>query len=142
MGACAFNIKKAIMKKAIFFTGIVCLVLAHFSCNTSGPAARSITGSWKMDSVTHSRDTEKARMMELLLVMAAGDSSMVYTFTKDSLQVWTGRDRLESVAYERKSSDLVLKKSPKDTLTLGWPADSLLTLTDKDSLQLYLSRIR
>jgi hypothetical protein len=133
------------MKRNTFFVGLCCLLFQAIlaSCNsTVAKNEKPLSGSWRLDSVTHPRDSNRAALAGLAFVLAAGEGPVHYSFTQDSIHIYSTSGPVDSIAFTRNGDTLRLRDSGNESLLVGRPADSLLTLTFPDSLQVHLTRLR
>ncbi|MER3471708.1 MAG: hypothetical protein C4330_10380 [Chitinophagaceae bacterium] len=111
------------------------------SCNWLKQKTNPLVGSWKIDSLNITKDSNS--IVYLLLVMAkqSDTTKADLAFTNDSVVLFT-RDGIERTPYVFTAPDqLIFKDSTKEQFTVQKISDSLITVTSKDSTVLYLKKI-
>ncbi|RYZ22037.1 MAG: hypothetical protein EOO16_10695 [Chitinophagaceae bacterium] len=131
------------MKKLTFLAGALCLslLLVYYSCNNPDAAPKNLSGAWRLDSVSHPRDTNRAAMATLFFALAGGRNGIRFDFTADSILIAGGDSLIQRNAYTVVGSELIVRDELPDTFAVRRPTDSTLELQGRDSMQLHLSRI-
>jgi len=125
--------------KTSFITACVVLATASvlFSCDwLTGKSSKaqqsfSLEGNWHLDSMAITNDSSKSIGL-LALALAQKDSSLQYTFTKDS--VFVNQSPSASYQLNAATKELVLMSdSLPQVYRFASNADTAFTIIDKDS---------
>lgn len=127
--------------------GIATIVLCLSACDWFGKAkpetATFLEGKWRIDSLHSNKDSGDIPMAYILLAVAQKDNGKLQLqFTKDSMFTWESNQVSERVAYTQDTARkvLVFKDSVAQVYRYQPVSDSLIVLTDKDSVLLYLKK--
>lgn len=127
---------------AILFAASVTLISCKWFTSKKINEHNPLIGRWRIDSVSTEKDTTNDLGM-LILDMALKDSSTnEYQFTKDSLLTFKNGNKFEKLEYhfEPSTQQVVLKDSTEERFLFRKIDDSLISLTGKDSTQIFLKR--
>lgn len=125
--------------KTSFITACVVLATASllFSCDwltgksNNAKQAFSLEGNWQLDSMAVTNDSAKSIGL-LALALAQKDSSLQYTFTKDS--VFVNQSPSASYQFNTTKNELVLMADAvPQVYRFAANADTAFTITAKDS---------
>ncbi len=127
---------------AILFAASVTLISCEWFTSKKVNEQNPLIGRWRIDSVSAGKDTANDLDM-LILDMALKDSSTNdYQFTNDSLLTFKDGNAFEKMAYhfEPSTQQVVLKDSIEERFVVNRINDSLVSLTGKDSTQIFLKK--
>jgi len=137
------------MKKyflAAFFVAATTITFVSCDLFTSNKPRHSdnpLIGKWKIDSLSFGKDSNDLSIAYLFLAMSMEDSSTLHVeFENDSLKATENTQTIEKTGYsfDNATSKVYLKDSPRTTFLFSRINDSLISLSQKDSVTLYLRR--
>ncbi len=137
------------MKQLFFLTKIIIVcAFTLVACKQNNIANDvdsncSLTGTWRYDSLSFGKDSAHLPISFMLYALALHDSSKTYfRFSKDSAYILENDEITDRGAYNFNGKDEITIRDTAETnrwlLTVN---DSLITLSRKDSITLYLKKI-
>ncbi len=126
----------------ILFTVLVTFISCQCFTTKKVNVNNLLIGRWRIDSISTGKDTGNDLAM-LILAMALKDSSTNdYQFTKDSLLTFKNGNAFESSSYyfDPSTQEFILKDSTEERFVVYRISDSLVSLTGKDSTQIFLKK--
>lgn len=102
-----------------------------------------LIGKWTIDSLSFGKDSNDLSIAYLFLAMSMEDSSTLQVeFENDSLITTKTTQTIEKTGYsfDIATSQVYLKDSSRTTFLFSRINDSLISLSQKDSVTLYLKR--
>lgn len=131
--------------KSFVRLGIVIMATGLLSCDlfkSKSATVNPLVGKWKLDSI-QANDSGDASLAYLLFAMASQDSGKIFfEVTKDSLLTREGATVTERLGYKLDTvkKQLLVSDSLPQVYQYHLSKDSFLTLTDKDSVSLFLKK--
>jgi len=115
-------------------------IVANGTCKKSRLTKEDVTiiGSWKVDSISYSKDTMNLN----IVAFALWDSNTIFTFKPDSiLQVATKNDTTTQEYFIKKDTLYTFVDSTKNTDVIKFVGDSLVTIATNNKVNLVLKRL-
>lgn len=130
------------MKIRIFFAFVAILTIIFLSCNWFRSPEKEIssplTGAWKLDSIRIGIDKN---LTQFFIIAAIRDSikKVNISFTKDAILFHETNDSA-GYFFDEKTNRLIIRDSTNQTLSFAKVNDSIVSLTTKDSVTLFLKK--
>ncbi len=149
--ACSYfiTIKICKVKKyflVAFFAAATIITLVScdlFTLHKPHHSDNPLIGKWTIDSLSFGKDSNDLSIAYLFLAMSMQDSSSLHVeFENDSLTTTENTQTIEKTGYsfDNAASQVYFKDSSRTTFLFSRINDSLISLSQKDSVTLFLRR--